>query len=254
MKKKFSYRDQLLELAYIYDVKEIKEYEKRRKNLTSGQLELILKKNKIIIPKDFKTNFFKENFTKPLNRVSKKIDNFREDSSKKASKVSRQIGYLKEDSSRNFSRLLSNLWKSCGKIVEGLQNIFPVVGKSIYDFIGSRLTNVFNTIYNQKIEPSKVGRVVLAFFVVSGLITFTFSGYMYYKKDKNEVLTFKKQKKLSQPESAFKKEVKKPEPKPKVKKQVEEPKITAKKEPQKKKEKVRELILPDLNLKTQTVF
>ena len=39
------------------------------------------------------------------------------------------------------------------------------------------------------------------------------------KKDKNEVLTFKKQKKLSQPESAFKKEVKKPEPKPKVKKQ-----------------------------------
>ena len=44
MKKKLSYRDKLVELAYIYDVKEIKDYEKRRKNLTSGQLELILKK------------------------------------------------------------------------------------------------------------------------------------------------------------------------------------------------------------------
>ena len=59
MKKKLSYRDKLLELANIYDVKEIKDYEKRRKSLTSGQLELILKKNKIIIPKDFKSNFLR---------------------------------------------------------------------------------------------------------------------------------------------------------------------------------------------------
>ena len=59
MKKKLSYRDKLVELAYIYDVKEIKEYEKSRKNLTSGQLELILKKNKITIPKDFKSNFLR---------------------------------------------------------------------------------------------------------------------------------------------------------------------------------------------------
>ena len=28
MKKKLSYRDKLIELAYIYDVKEIKDYEK----------------------------------------------------------------------------------------------------------------------------------------------------------------------------------------------------------------------------------
>ena len=51
MKKKLSYRDKLLELAYIYNVKEIQEYTKRRKNLTTGQIELILKKNKIIIEK-----------------------------------------------------------------------------------------------------------------------------------------------------------------------------------------------------------
>ena len=51
MKKKLSYRDKLLELAYIYNVKEIQDYTKRRKNLTTVQIELILKKNKIIIQK-----------------------------------------------------------------------------------------------------------------------------------------------------------------------------------------------------------
>ena len=69
MKKKLSYRDKLLELAYIYNVKEIQEYTKRRKNLTTGQIELILKKNKVIIPKEFKTNFIKENFVKPISKL-----------------------------------------------------------------------------------------------------------------------------------------------------------------------------------------
>ena len=105
MKKKFSYRDKLIELAEIYDVKEIKDYVKRRKNLTTGQLELILKKHKIIIPKDFKTNFFKENFTKPLSRVSRRIDDFKDDSSRKASKVSRQISYFKEDTKENRGKV-----------------------------------------------------------------------------------------------------------------------------------------------------
>ena len=36
-------------------VKEIQEYIRRRKNLTAGQIELILRKNKIVIPKDFQT-------------------------------------------------------------------------------------------------------------------------------------------------------------------------------------------------------
>ena len=54
MKKKLSYREKLLELAYIYNVKEIKEYVKSKKNLTSGQLELILKKIKLQFQKILK--------------------------------------------------------------------------------------------------------------------------------------------------------------------------------------------------------
>ena len=79
MKKKLSYRDKLIELAYIYNVREIQDYTKRRKNLTIGQIELILKKNKIIIPKDFKTNFFKENFIKPVTKIKTNVINYKEE-------------------------------------------------------------------------------------------------------------------------------------------------------------------------------
>ncbi len=243
MKKKLSYRDQLIELANIYDVKEIKDYVKNKKNLTSGQLELILKKNKIIIPKEFKTNFFKENFTKPLSRVSKRIEDFKEDSSRKASRVSRQITYLKEDSSRNFSRFWSNLWRSMGNLGLGILNTFPKVGKAIYHFTGDSLTNLFHGIYDQQVNKNKAGKIVLAFFLIAGGITILVSG----------VDTFKKIDK-SQEKQIVKKEIKKPEVK--VKKEIKKPEVKVKKEVKKPKnnEKVPELILPDLNLKTQTVL
>ena len=79
MKKKLSYRDKLLELAYIYNVKEIQDYVRNRKNLTTGQIELILKKNKIIIPKEFNTNFFKENFSKPISKLKSNIIEYKEE-------------------------------------------------------------------------------------------------------------------------------------------------------------------------------
>ena len=90
MKKKLTYRDKLLELAKIYNVKEIQEYIKRRKNLTSGQLELILRKNKIIIPKDFKTNFFKENVSKPIYKISKQVSNLKEDGTRSINRLSKK--------------------------------------------------------------------------------------------------------------------------------------------------------------------
>ena len=247
MKKKLTYRDQLIELAQIYDVKEIKDYVRRRKNLTTGQLELILKKNKIIIPKDFKTNFFKENFTKPLSKVSRRIDDFKDDSSRKASKVSRQISYFKEDSSRNFSRFFSNLWRSMGHAGLGFLNVFPKAGRAIYDFFVDSLIDLFHGIYNQQINKNKSGKVLVAFFVITGVITIVVSGVTTFNNlnESQEKQIVKKE--IKEPKTKVKKEIK--EPKTKVKKEVKEPKQTIK-----KKEKVAELILPDLNLKTQTVL
>ena len=103
MKKKLSYREKLLELAYIYNVKEIKEYVKSKKNLTAGQLELILKKNKITIPKDFKTSFFKENFSKPIAKLKTNIFEYKEEKIKEKNRYLRKLENFKYDIIRNFS-------------------------------------------------------------------------------------------------------------------------------------------------------
>ena len=246
MKKKLSYRDKLVELANIYNVKEVQDYIKRRKNLTSGQLELILRKNKIIIPKDFNTNFFKENFTKPLSKVSKKIVSFKEESSKTANKVSRKLSYFKEDSSRSLSSFFINLWKLIGNAGIGFLNVIPKLLSTYYSFFGRVCTDLFHGIYNHQINKGKkVGQVILAFFVIAGIITILASGVITFKdlnKTPNKQIVEKETKKS-------KEIIKKIEPKEENKKEVK--KLTPK---TKNKEKVTEVILPDLNLKTETVL
>ena len=144
MKKKLTYRDKLLELANIYNVKEIQEYIRRRKNLTTGQIELILRKNKIIIPKDFQTNFYKENITKPISKVSKRIDNFRDERFKSFNRFSRKVSYLKNESKSSIINFFIKMWKSAGDAGLGFLNIFPKLWETIYDFVGNLLTDLFN--------------------------------------------------------------------------------------------------------------
>jgi uncharacterized FlgJ-related protein len=250
MKKRLTYRDKLLELAKIYNVREVQEYIKRRKNLTSGQLELILRKNKIIIPKDFKTNFFKENFSKPLSRASKRIDDFKEDSSRTANRVSRKIVYFKEDSSRAVTSFFYNLWKSTGRAGLGFLNIFPKLGSTVYNFFGNSLTDLFHGIYSQQVNKGKAGKIIVVFFVIIGAITIIVSGVTTFNnlEKSSEKQIVKKEEKIKKPEVKIKKEIKKSKTEPKAK-----PKLKVKKEI-KKKERVTELILPDLNLKTETVL
>ena len=123
MKKKLSYRDQLLELAYIYSVKEIQDYTKRRKNLTTGQIELILKKNKIIIPKEFKTTFFKENFVKPISKIKSNILDYKEEKIKDKNRLLRRVENYKYDTSRKVNHSLLNLWKGAGNAGINLLNV-----------------------------------------------------------------------------------------------------------------------------------
>ncbi len=251
MKKRLSYRDKLIELAQIYNVKEIQDYIKSRKTLTSGQLELILKKNKIVIPKEFNTSFFKENITKPLSRASKQIDDFKEDSSKAVSKISRKFGYFKEDSSRSFNRLLLNSWRSIGQIGISFLNVLPKLGKTVFDFFGNLLTNLFHGIYEQQINKGKAGKVIIGFFIIVGVVTLIATGITTF----NELDRFTEkpviEKKEKKPEPLVKKEKKIT---PQVKKKKAEKQEAKKPEIKKKKEKITELILPDLNLKTETVL
>ena len=264
MKKKLSYRDKLLELAYIYSVKEIQDYTKNRKNLTTGQIELILKKNKIIIPKDFKSNFFKENFVKPVSKLKSGIIDYKEEKIKDKNRFFRRVENYKHDTSRKFNHGLNVLWRGLGNAGVNFLNILPKLGTTVGKFFGSLFTDVFNSIYNQQIDPKSARNVIVAFFVVVGVTTTVVVGVQSYKNfdfSKKNIETKKPEPKVKKetkkPELKVKKETKKPEPK--VKKETKKPELKVKKETKKpelkvKRNNVAEVILPDLNLKTETVI
>ncbi len=260
MKKKLSYRDKLIELAYIYDVKEIKEYVRSRKNLTTGQLELILKKNKIIIPKDYKSNFFKDTFVKPISKAKSNIKEFKEDQIKAKNRFIRKAENLKHDTKRNINRSLQNTWTALGKIGLNFLNIIPELGKVVYSFFGDLFTNIFNAIYNQQIDPKKARNVIIGFFVIVFATSITISAVNYFGDGeaikKVEVKKPELKKEIKKPEEKKpedKRKVKKPEvkkevKKPEVKKEVKKPELKV------KRKDVNEVVLPNLNLKTETVL
>jgi len=264
MKKKLSYRDKLLELAYIYNVKEIQEYTKRRKTLTVGQIELILKKNKIIIPKDFKTNFFKENFIKPVSKIKSNIVEYKEEKIKDKNRLLRRIENYKYDTTRKINHGISSLWKGIGIAGINFLNILPKLGTTVSKFFGDLFTDVFNSIYNQQIDQKSARNVIIGFFVVVGLTTAMVVGFNTYKNfdfSNKKIEAKKPETKLKQkektPEVKIKKEAKKPENKLKQKEKT--PEVKTKKEVNKpevkvKRNNVAEVILPDLNLKTETVI
>ena len=255
MKKKLSYRDKLVELAYIYDVKEIKDYQNNRKNLTTGQLELILKKNKIAIPKDFKSNFLRDNIVKPVTKIKFNLIEFKENRIKDKNRFVRKAENFKHDSNRKIARTFKDLWKHLGQIGLNFLNIIPKLGKVIYEFFGKLFIDLFHGIYNQQIEPQKAKRVIISIFSVAIISTIVFSGINYFSDDKIvKKIELKKEVGVKKP--VIKKEVNKPDIKEKNKNEIKKPEIKKKPEPkfEVKKRSVDEVILPDLNLKTETVL
>ncbi len=253
MKKKLSYRDKLLELAYIYNVKEIQDYTRNKKNLTTGQIEHILKKNKIIIPKDFQTNFFKENFSKPISKFKSSIVDYKEEKIKDKNRLFRRIENYKYDTSRKFNHGLSNLWNILGRAGLNFLNVLPKLGTTVANFFGTLFTDMFNSIYNQQIDQKSAKKVIISFFVVVGITSAIVVGVTSFKNYQPSV----KKIELKKTDTKVKKETKKPEVK--IKKETKKPELKIKKEAKKpeikvKRNNVAEVILPDLNLKTETVI
>ncbi len=258
MKKKLSYRDKLVELAYIYDVKEIKDYEKSRKSLTSGQLELILKKNKIVIPKDFKSNFFRDNFVKPVGKIKNNLREYKEDKIKDKNRALRKLENFKLDTNRKIGRAFKDGWNQLGKIGLNFLNVIPKLGKVVYEFFASLFTDLFHGIYKQQIEPQNAKRVIIAIASIAIVSTIVYSGINYLNDNniinkeakKNEIKKTEVKKDLKELEP--KKEVKKP----KIKEELAKPAPKSKDKPkfEVKRKSVDEVILPNLNLKTETVL
>ena len=250
MKKKLSYRDKLIELAYIYDVKEIKDYEKSRKNLTSGQLELILKKNKIVIPKDFKSNFIRDNILKPVGKIKSNLIEYKENKIKDKNKAIRKLENFKLDTNRKIGRAFKDLWIQLGTIGLNFLNIIPKLGKVIYEFFGELFTDLFHGIYEQQIEPQKAKKVIITIAAVAIIGSVTYGGINYFSENDlvKKPIVKKEVKKQPIEKKEKKPRIEKPDTKKEVKKSKEKPKLEV------KRKSVDEVILPNLNLKTETVL
>ena len=252
MKKKLSYRDKLIELAYIYSVKEIQDYVKSKKNLTIGQLELILKKNSIAIPKDFKSSFIKDNFIKPISKIQNNFYEFKNNQIKNKNKFIRKAEDFKYDTQRKISGSLKNLWKNLGTIGLNFLNIIPILGQTFYKFFANILIELFSGLYYQQIKPKNTKVVIISLFAIVALSTILVTNLTSIKdvKQVQKVEIKKLEIKEKKAEKKLKVQAKRKEKKlnAEAKKEKKQPQFKV------KRKSVAEAILPDLNLKTQTVL
>ena len=259
MKKNLSYRDKLLELGRIYKITEIQNYIKRKKNLTTQQIELILKKNNVPIPKDFNVSFFKKSITNPISRAGKEVSGIYSETTggveRFFKKTKRGATGLYDDTTGGVGNFFVNLWRNTGNIGLGILNTFPKLFSTVSNFISSAFFNTFSSFYTSEVEKTKTNKLVKGFGIVVfvcaiGIVFFTVKEN-FDKTNKIQLVQIDKDKskKIEKQKEVKKKEEKKPS------KKVEEKQVK-KTEPKKEKSpsQVTELVLPNLNIKTETVL
>ncbi len=259
MKKNISYREKLLELASIYKISEIQNYIKRKKNLTTSQIEHILKKNNVPIPKDFNVSFFQRSITKPISKAGRGVTGFYNETTggveRFFKKTKRGATGFYDDTTGGVGNFFVRLWRNTGNIGLGILNTFPKVFSTVSGFVSNALVDTFSSFYTSKVEETKTNKLVKGF----GLVVFIFAiGIIFFTLkenfDSNNTQLVQAEKDKSK-KIEKQKEVKKKIIEKKPQKKIEEKQV---KKPEPKKEKspsqVTELVLPNLNIKTETVL
>jgi len=239
MKKNLSYRDKLLELSRIYKISEVQAYDRNKKYLTTPQIAHILKKNKVPIPTELNKSIFEiqgKKIFKPIYLTGNKIGDF-------------------------FSSILDSIFKFFVLLKKLTINLLRSILK-FASFISKLTVKFFNSVYNLKFETKKANQLVSGIIVSAFLFLFVVAGF--YAKDnlmdfytetfQNEKIK-KKIVEIFQNEKIEKKIVEKKEIEPKVKpKQKKADLKPSKPKVDKKSDLVTEFVLPNLNLKTETVL
>ena len=264
MVKNLSYREKLLELSRIYKISEIQNYIKRKKNLTTSQIEHILKKNKVPIPKDFNVSFFEKNFSKPLSKAGKNVTGFYGDTSKGLSRMVSKTGKgatgIYDNTTSGIASFFVSLWRGIGLAGLNVLNIIPKLISTIYNFFGDLFVNTFSSFYDQKIEEKKAGKIVAGVGYIAIIGVMAVLGYTVIDNFKEDKLIFETKKQDGQKiEKKIKTNNEKKQNKSELKPKKELAKLPKKEiKPDKEKTKdpsqVKELVLPNLNLKTDTVL
>ena len=266
MKKILSYREKLIELAQIYKIAEVQNYIKRKKTLTTSQLEHILKKNNVPIPKDFNVGFFEKNISKPINKAGKGLTGFYDDTtggiSKLTKKTSRGVTGIYDDTTGGIKRFFLGSWRAICNLSFGILNTFPKLVSTFTDLIGKIFYESFSIFHNPNIKEKSANKLVSVigiFIIISGI---GIMGYTIF--DTISQTSVDSQNVKAKLETKSEKFVKKDKPKDPIKpkkgliekKKTDQAKksIRPKKPEQKEPSTVTELVLPNLNLKTQTVL
>ncbi len=259
MKKNLSYRDKLLELASIYKISEIQDYIKRKKNLTTHQIEHILKKNNVPIPKDFNISFFKKSISNPISKAGKEVSGFYNNTTEGVGKFFKRTKKgatgLYDDTTGGVGNFFIRLWRNSGNLGLGILNTIPKVFNTVSSFVSDSLVNLFSSFYTSEVEKTKTNKLIKGFGVVVficaiGITFFTLKeNYDGSNVTESVSVVKEKPKKLEKQKEVKKKVEKKPQKK-------EEQKQVKKPEPKKEKSpsQVTELVLPNLNIKTETVL
>ena len=259
MKKNLSYREKLLELSNIYKITEIQNYIKRKKNLTTHQIEHILKKNNVPIPKDFNISFFKKSISNPISKAGKGVTGFYSDTTEGVGrffkKTKRGATGLYDDTTGGVGNFFFRLWRNSGNLGIGILNTIPKVFNTVSTFISNALVDTFSSFYTSEVEKTKTNKLIKGFGIVVfvcaiGIVFFTLKENF----NANNVTQLIQDEKDKPKKIEKQKEVKK-QPEKKPQKKIEEKQV---KKPEPKKEKspsqVTELVLPNLNIKTETVL
>ena len=184
MKKNLSYRDKLLELSKIYKIAEIQNYIKRKKNLTTHQIEHILKKNNVPIPKDFNISFFKKSISNPISKAGKGVTGFYSDTTEGVGrffkKTKRGATGLYDDTTGGVGNFFLRLWRNSGNLGIGILNTIPKVFNTVSTFISNALVDTFSSFYTSEVEKTKTNKLIKGF----GIVVFVFSTLLKLKKQK----------------------------------------------------------------------
>mgnify|MGYP001223773921 CR=1 FL=1 len=259
MKKNLSYRDKLLELSRIYKISEIQNYIKRKKNLTTHQIEHILKKNNVPIPKDFNVSFFKKSISNPISKAGKEVSGLYSDTTDGVGKFFKRTKKgatgLYDDTTGGVGNFFINLWRNSGNLGLGILNTIPKVFNTVSNFVSNALVNLFSSFYTSEVEKTKTNKLIKGFGVAVficaiGITFFTLKENYDRSNVTQSVSTGKEKPKKLEKQKEVKKKTEKKIPKKEEQKQVKKP------EPQKEKSpsQVTELVLPNLNIKTETVL
>ena len=205
MKKSITYRDKLLELAKIYKISEIQNYIKRKKNLTTHQIEHILKKNNVPIPKDFNVSFFKKSISNPITRAGKEVSGFYSETTdgveKFFKKTKKGATGIYDDTTGGVGNFFVRLWRNSGNIGLGILNTFPKVFSTVSGFISNALVDTFSSFYTSKVEEKKTNKLIkvfgIAVFVCAiGIIFFTVKENFEFNKSQLVQIEKEKPKKI----------------------------------------------------------